>query len=122
MKRFFDPGESPEARSRMRRFWTVVFLGVLWLSLSVLDATLARRAQAVIDAAQAQSRLPAAGGEWAWQVHGLEADMCNALTGGLWLSWVMRKSSALQWPPGLKVRSSNGSCQRLGGNTMIFYR
>jgi hypothetical protein len=106
----------------MRRFWTVVFLGVLWLSLSVLDTTLARRAQAVIDAAQAQSRMSGAGAEWAWRVRGLEADMCNALTGGLWLSWVMRKSSALDWPAGLKVKSENDGCQRFGANTLIFYR
>jgi hypothetical protein len=106
----------------MRRFWTVVTLGILWFSLSVLDGTLAKRAQAVIDAAWAQATVLGPAPVWQWRVQGLEADVCNALTGGLWLSWVMPKSSALRWPPELKARVEGGSCRRSGGNTVVFSR
>ncbi len=122
MKRFFDQEDTPDARRRMRRFWSVVILGIFWLSLTVLDSTLAKRTQAVIDAAWAQATVFGPGPAWQWRVQGLEADVCNALTGGLWLSWVMRKSSDLRWPPGLQASVEGGSCRRSGGNTVVFRR
>ena len=50
---------------------------------------------------------------------GIQADMCNAFTGGLWFDFLMpRLSSVRHLHP--NVRSRSGYCDRAGTNTLLF--
>jgi len=52
-------------------------------------------------------------------VAGVQADLCNAFTGGLWFGFVMpRSESVRKFHP--DVRSRSGFCDRSGTNTLLF--
>jgi len=106
----------------------VVFGATVVIVLRVMDGAAYRRAEQLCDRAERVARSEQS--EAGFDVHrvddarvvtvsGVQADMCNAFTGGLWFGFLMPRLSSV---PDLcpDVRSHSGFCARSGTNTLLF--
>ena len=112
-----------DQRARLIRL--ALFAWVVWLVMSFMDAQLANKAQAVIDAAvrdlQAHRAGPAAGQPWRHQTMPLEADACNTLSGGLWFGFLVPRSNRLALPEDMMLESQpRGRCSRSQRTVLVF--
>lgn len=82
------------------------------------------RAERVAQTGQSESEFhfTAVGDARIVKVSGIEADMCNAFTGGTWFRFLMPRLSRAQDLCGKDVRSQSGYCSRSrgGANTLVF--
>lgn len=105
-----------------------LFLLAVVAGLQVMDAMLYRRAKRLYDraasaagagAGEADLHVTRRGGELVVAASGVQADVCNALTGRMWFSFLMPRSAGLAGlHPG--VRSRTDSCERASPNTLLF--
>ncbi len=98
------------------RAGAVYLLGVL-LVLVILDHFLALRVEAALGEAREQIAVgrPMVAEDAGLRVHvieGLEADLCNALTGGLWLSVLLPQTRSAARFDDLVAEPVGGRCRR----------
>jgi len=106
----------------------VLFGATVVVVLRVMDLAAYRRAEQLCDRAErvARSEQSEAGFDVrriddarVVMVSDVQADMCNAFTGGLWFGFLMpRLSTVRDLCP--DVRSYSGLCARSGTNTLLF--
>lgn len=101
-----------------------LFVGAIWLTLSLLDARLADQAEGIVAVAQAdwqQHQLgPLAHQPWRYQTQPLEADVCNTLSGGLWFGFLMPRSNRVSFPDGMRLESPRAyHCSRSSRTVLI---
>ncbi|MDP2479650.1 MAG: hypothetical protein Q8W51_07945 [Candidatus Palauibacterales bacterium] len=106
----------------------VLFGAAVVVVLRVMDGAAYRRAERLYDRVERVARsgrseagfeVRRAGDARVVVVSGVQADMCNAFTGGLWFGFLMpRLSSVRDLHP--DVRSRSGFCARSGTNTLLF--
>ncbi len=103
----------------------VLFAGSLWLVWSLLDARLAGEAEALLAAAQADLHQHQLGAhaDQAWRYHTppLEADVCNVLSGGLWLGFLLPKSNRVTLPDEMRLEPARFSRCGRGSRTVLVF-
>jgi hypothetical protein len=101
----------------------LLFLAGVALTLAVLDRHLAGRVGATLDLAAIALGEAGGGGADRFDLPGVEADLCNALTGGIWFAWILPRTRVAAGHNPFHVEAVGGRCQRTRrGNTLVFRR
>ncbi|MBP7434007.1 hypothetical protein KA996_10730 [bacterium] len=99
----------------MKKFARIsVFLSAIVLIFMFLDFMLAKRAKEIISDVQSRKT------EKIIIFNDQPGDICNALTGGIWLKPVMIFTNKLEMLPNCKVSVTGGYCSRAKKHQIVF--
>lgn len=107
----------------MRAVRILIVLSLMLGLFQILDWHLVSRADALVEPVILDYRrhlsearpLP-----WTRQIDGVEADLCNTLTGGIWGRFLLPRSARYRLPESLVVEVKSGFCRRHHKSTLVF--
>lgn len=108
----------------------LVFLGAVAVVLGVLDLVLARKVGGALERARAALHVPPptgsvggpAAGSAAFLLEPLGADLCNALTGGVWFSRLLPRTRRAMAFDDLIAEPVDGACRRHSRSNGVIFR
>lgn len=122
----------PSSVTRTRRTAPLglLFLGGVAIVLGTMDALLARRVGTALDLARAALTAPlphtgappASRAPTTFILEPIEADLCNALTGGVWFSWLLPRTRRAMAFDDLATEPAGGVCRRSSSSNGVVFR
>lgn len=100
----------------------LAFVAGVALTLAALDRHLAGRVAATLELAAIALGDAGEGGADGFELPGVEADLCNALTGGIWFAWILPRTRVEAGRSPFHVEAVGGRCRRTRGGTTLFFR
>jgi hypothetical protein len=95
----------------------LAFTAGVALILAVLDRDLAGRVGYTLESARIGLAEAGADSVERFELAGVEADLCNAITGGVWLAWILPRTREAARDIEFHVEAAGRRCRRTGGGT-----